>query len=339
MISHVARPVLQHVAPLLAQGLSNVLNEILATVPTSFNAPVPPPGAPLHHQAQPLEIAVAKHSVYTEGTGAGYGVNVGFNLGFNSRPSRCVPAVSASPRESHLFTPPFENGFVQQANGSLVRYQAGFSIAQELLQQATEALFRGGWLCMNIDAQWLKANTKNIPVALNAALLATLDSRITTWAPSQAPLLLNIRPLITPVLELVHNGYGSSLHVNVPSLEIGIAVWVDDVPMQLSTFVADLVVDIEIVQDGSENLQLALRNLELANIAQTYNELFPNKDLSAGIRAVADITLAQVKNLTIPLSYDLASLVPGLSSAVVGVTHASAAGKTEPFMQMYLDLR
>lgn len=235
------------------------------------------------------------------------------------------------------------------------RAHLGLSASEAFVNQLFWGLYKSGSLCLEVDAGMVSELTGG-QISLTAGLLSLLLPGLEELAPRDAPILIALKPrFAAPDFPLVTYGSGdpaakthsdgtrvrdSLIQVTLKDTALGIYARIDDQFIQLIEVSTDLELGVTPMLLPDARLGVGIDWVELANLRESYDELFASADLEELLGFVAELAsnLLVSNEITLPLSIE--DLTEALLGIRVGLALSDFArtGASEDWLSLALTL-
>ena len=313
-------PLLQALAPQIAETLGGTLFKASANLPLAFAATVDLAdivGGPLA-DISPLYARGAAGDLTVSGPERERGLDIALDAGVTMAPSRCMVQQPLPDLSQLLGSGPSFSGFVEVEDPGggthIERYHVAAAVSSALLEQLTWAIFQGGVTCLILPSQDIEQIAGGA-LSLTAGLLMDLDARLAGIAAADAPLLLTLHAGTQPHVrlgaarEIADGVYEPLIELRVDDLTLGLFIFIDDAQRQLSGVRTDLALQLGIERTSPQRLAVVVQTLSVHNSRQIYNELAPGADLASLLQSVVDLGLEGLVGDALRVEFDVANLV------------------------------
>lgn len=301
----ILQPVLDAMAPALAESLTATLNEALITVPLAFGAEIDLQSllGGIADRPAALSLAAAASGLAVSGVSPGGGLDFTLEGGLASaQAASCVGDGEPPDLAALQGSPPVLTGFVEVvgADGQprFERYHAAVTISEAMLAQGLWAAHRAGAMCVRLSAEQVEAMAGGA-FPFTAGLLASIDGRIGELTDPQAPLLAVLRPGAPPRLRLGAGGLVATdvseplIELTLERLGLDLYVLMDDTQERITSITTDVSVHLEIERTATQALEVTVSRLSFDDVTETYNELVADADFSQLFELVVDLAVTQ----------------------------------------------
>lgn len=313
----VLEPVVNAMAPSLAESVSGLLVDALAAAPLKFETQLDLGGllGALFGHAQPLHLNIeAGTELGVEGFGPGRGLNLGLGGGVAASEAATCSAEASPPDLAALRgPPPAFTGFLEvktDGESRIEAYDLAASASEALIAQMAWAAFQSGLVCLDIDSYDVEALAGNA-FPFTAGLLLNFDTALAGLTDHDAPMIATIRPTSAPTVRLgagriVADGYEEPLvEVVLDDMDVSISMFLDESLLLVSTLRADLIVQVGILRTPDQALELVVNNVIFDDSHELYNELAPGADLSGLLELVVDLAVGTLLGDSLRFKLDL----------------------------------
>ncbi|MFT5434569.1 MAG: hypothetical protein ACI9OJ_005282, partial [Myxococcota bacterium] len=195
-------------------------------------------------------------------------------------------------------------------------YELALGVSEALLNQAIWSLYGTGALCLRLTSREI-ADLTGGALRLDAATLDPLVPGLARLAGPNATIRLRIEPTMTttdfPIVVLSSESPATPLLLRLPTMRIGVEVFVDGNYMEIVALQTDATVGVGIVAVGivavggsaaDTSLQLSIGNIALGDVEVVGSEAFAGAQLAAIVELAVEL-LVQVLQSASAISFAL----------------------------------
>lgn len=265
-----------------------------------------------------FELEPSSEGFKVVGNEGGEPGDLAMQLDFASAPLKAHPCIGEDPGSPsfEVSAPPSTRDF------GLPQPHIAGGLAAGTINQLFWGFYRAGGLCLQISSEDITRSSVSGggDTRLTASTLNLILPGLERVVGKDAPILISLQPYLDPNSpEVIKLGTGqgegeerdSILKLLLPPLEISVHAWVEGRWLRLFGVEAGIDLGLSPVLRTDQILDVSIDHLEVTNLTQTYNELFPNTDLSQLFQFVLEAALGSVTESGTELPLGLEDLLSG----------------------------